>query len=109
MLHMNNINDINQLLLVAKALGNPIRLEILTILSAGEDYVSQLARKLEISRAVLYLHLQKLEEANLVYSDSKISSDGKALKYYYINTFTFLIDNNLLKELEKQNTNFKEI
>ncbi|UQZ76244.1 transcriptional regulator [Niallia circulans] len=108
MIHMNKIENINQLLLIGKAFGNPIRLKILIILSKNGYYVSELARKLEISRAVLYLHLKKLEEGNLVYSDIKISSDGKALKYFYINSFEFLIDNTLIEELTKINIDNEE-
>lgn len=108
MLHMKKNEDMNHLLLLSKAFGNPVRLEILFVLSTGECYVSELARKLDISRALLYLHLKKLEEANVVYSDTKISSEGKALKYYYINSFEFVIDNNLISDLANKKYGFKE-
>lgn len=105
---MNSIDEMTQLISVSKAFGNPIRLQILFVLSSGGTYVSELARKLEISRALLYLHLNKLEEANIVYSDWKISEDGKALKYYHINTFEFVINNNLINELARKNLDSKE-
>ncbi len=102
LLHMNKINDPNQLILIAKALGNPIRLQILTILSKGGCYVSELARKLEINRTLLYLHLTKLEETGIIFSEMKVSLDGKALKYYYLKEFSFTIDNDLIENLGKQ-------
>lgn len=102
---MKKIKDMDHLLLFTKSLANPIRLKILTVLSTSGYYVSELAREIEISRALLYLHLKKLEEAELVYSNMKISPDGKALKYYYINSFDLLIDNNLIVELTSKEKN----
>ncbi|KKB74205.1 MULTISPECIES: ArsR/SmtB family transcription factor [Bacillus] len=99
---MNKINEPNQLILIAKALGNPFRLQILTILLKGGCYVSELARKLGINRTLLYLHLTKLEEAGVIFSEMKVSSDGKALKYYYLKEFSFTIDNDLIEKLAKQ-------
>jgi DNA-binding transcriptional ArsR family regulator len=39
-------------------------------------------RVLGISRALLQVHLKKLEKAGLVVSHLELSEDGKALKYY---------------------------
>ncbi len=55
----------------------------------GRNYVSQLARELGISRPLLHLHLQKLEEAGLVTSRLELSSDGKALNYFEVAKFDF--------------------
>ena len=54
---------------------------------AGRNYVSQLARDLEIARPLLHLHLQKLEEAGLVRSQLELSPDGKALKFFELTDF----------------------
>ncbi|MCO7127394.1 winged helix-turn-helix domain-containing protein [Sporolactobacillus shoreicorticis] len=81
-----------------------MRIKILIELSEGACYVSKLARKLTIGRALLYLHLNKLEEAQLVRSDLKFSSDGKALKYYYVNPFNIVIDNERLIKLSSKNS-----
>ena len=80
----------NQLLAMLAALANPHRLRIVATLSAnGRTYVSQLARDLGISRPLLHLHLQKLEEAGLVSSKLELSDDGKALNYFDVVKFDF--------------------
>lgn len=78
----------DRLLAVMAALANPHRMRIIAALSSrGRDYVSQLAREVGISRPLLHLHLQKLEEAGLVTSKLELSSDGKALNYFEIADF----------------------
>ena len=70
------------------ALANPHRLRIVGSLKAdGRNYVSQLARDIGISRPLLHLHLQKLEEAGLVTSRHELSADGKALNYFEVVAF----------------------
>lgn len=65
------------------ALSNPHRLRVVAALAAGgRNYVSQLARELNISRPLLHLHLQKLQEAGLVSSQLELSADGKALNFF---------------------------
>ena len=65
---------------ILAALDNPHRLRILAVLKrGGRNYVSQLAREIGISRPLLHLHLNKLEEAGLVASQLELSGDGKAL------------------------------
>ncbi len=80
----------DQLLAILAALANPHRLRIVAALtSGGRNYVSQLARELGISRPLLHLHLQKLEEAGLVTSRLELSSGGKALNYFEVVKFDF--------------------
>ena len=80
----------DQLLAMLVALANPHRLRIVAALTTdGRNYVSQLARELGISRPLLHLHLQKLEEAGLVTSRLELSSDGKALNYFEVVKFDF--------------------
>ena len=77
-------------LLLAKlaALSSPHRLRIVAALATGgRNYVSQLARDLGLSRPLLHLHLQKLEEAGLVSSKLELSADGKALNYFEVADF----------------------
>ena len=70
------------------ALSSPHRLRILAALhSGGRNYISRMARDLGISRPLLHLHLQKLEEAGLVTSQLELSSDGKALNYFEVADF----------------------
>ncbi|WP_432356071.1 ArsR/SmtB family transcription factor [Sporosarcina sp. A2] len=96
---MIHFNDGDELLLVLEALSNPHRLKIISVLSDGKQYVSELARELGISRPLLYLHLQKLEEANLVSSVMEISESGKAMKFYSLNSFHFVLDEKLIQLL----------
>src|SRR6476660_2309522 len=96
MIHFNNGDE---LLLVLEALSNPQRLKIIAVLSEGRQYVSELARELGISRPLLYLHLQKLEEANLVSSNLEILESGKTAKYYWLNTFQVDINEELIFNL----------
>ena len=56
-------------------------------LSGRQVYVSELARELQISRPLLYMHLQKLEKAGLINGHHEVSADGKALRYYQANEF----------------------
>lgn len=80
----------DQLLIALAALANPHRLRILAALkSDGRNYVSRLAREVGISRPLLHLHLQRLEEAKLVVSKLELSSDGKALNYFEVVDFVF--------------------
>ncbi len=84
------LNQGDQLLAVLVALASPQRLRIIAALKAeGRNYVSQLAREVGISRPLLHLHLQKLEEAGLVKSKLELSGDGKALNYFEVADFGF--------------------
>jgi DNA-binding transcriptional ArsR family regulator len=78
----------DQLLNVLAALANPHRLRVIAALATGgRNYVSRLARDIGISRPLLHLHLQKLEEAGLVASRLELSADGRALNYYELRDF----------------------
>jgi len=80
----------DRLLAALAALANPHRLRIVAALKTdGRNYVSQLAREVGISRPLLHLHLQKLEDAGLVTSKLELSRDGKALNYFEIADFAF--------------------
>jgi predicted transcriptional regulator len=77
----------DQLLQVLATLANPHRLRVVAALAAERTYVSQLARELEISRALLQVHLRKLQAAGLVSADIEVSQDGKAMKFYNVTPF----------------------
>jgi DNA-binding transcriptional ArsR family regulator len=82
----------SQLLATLSALAMPHRLRIIAALAVGgRNYVSQLAREVGISRPLLHLHLQKLQEAGLVTSKLEISSDGKALNYFEVTSFNIAL------------------
>jgi DNA-binding transcriptional ArsR family regulator len=78
----------DELLRVLATLANPHRLRVVAALAAERNYVSQLARELDISRALLQVHLRKLEAAGLVSADIEVSEDGKAMKFYEVTPFT---------------------
>jgi ArsR family transcriptional regulator len=69
------------------ALANPIRLRIVAELCGGRDYVSHLARVIGVSRPLLHMHLQRLEEAGLIVGKLELSEDGKAMKYFQVADF----------------------
>jgi DNA-binding transcriptional ArsR family regulator len=78
----------DRLIEILATLASPHRLRVLAALTGGRAYVSQLARELGISRALLQVHLKKLEKAGLVTAHLELSPDGKALKYYAATPFS---------------------
>ncbi|HEY0807971.1 MAG TPA: winged helix-turn-helix domain-containing protein, partial [Pseudonocardiaceae bacterium] len=50
-------------------------------------HVSELARRLGLSRPLLYMHLERMEKAGLVVGNLELSADGKAMKYYELAPF----------------------
>jgi len=77
----------DELLAVLTAMANPHRLRIVAELRRGRVHVSELARRLGMSRPLLYMHLDKLEKAGLVVGHLELSEDGKAMKYYELTPF----------------------
>ncbi|WP_242614417.1 ArsR/SmtB family transcription factor [Actinomadura roseirufa] len=76
-----------ELLAALAAIGHPQRLRVIGALAEGRVHVSELARRLGISRPLLYLHLERLEKAGLVAGSLELSPDGKALKYFELVPF----------------------
>jgi predicted transcriptional regulator len=79
------------LLQMLATLANPHRMRVVAALAEERTYVSQLARDLGISRALLQVHLRKLEAAGLVSSSVEVSAEGKAMKFYEVAPFTLLL------------------
>lgn len=77
----------DRLVRVLATLANPHRLRVVAALADQRNYVSQLARELGISRALLQVHLRKLEAAGLVSPVIEVSEDGKAMKFYEVTPF----------------------
>ncbi|HEX9538032.1 MAG TPA: ArsR family transcriptional regulator [Streptosporangiaceae bacterium] len=77
----------DELLQVLATLANPHRLRVVSALAEERNYVSRLARDLGISRALLQVHLRKLEAAGLVSAHIEVSEDGKAMKFYEVTPF----------------------
>lgn len=70
-----------------EVLANPVRLRIMGELFGRREYVSELARRLQIGRPLLHMHLRRLEEAGLVRSAMEISPLGKAMRFYEVVAF----------------------
>jgi DNA-binding transcriptional ArsR family regulator len=77
----------DELLTVLTAVANPHRMRIVAELRDGRVHVSELARRLGMSRPLLYMHLDKLEKAGLVTGQLELSEDGKAMKYFELAPF----------------------
>lgn len=90
------------LLHVFEALANPHRMRIIASLLASRKYVSELARDVELSRPLLYMHLKRLENAGLVFGKLELSDDGKAMKYYEIHDFAIEVTPQLIAKAADQ-------
>jgi len=76
-----------ELLATLTAIAHPFRLRIIAELAGGRVHVSELARRLGMSRPLLYMHLDRLEKAGLVHGSLELSDDGKAMKYFELVPF----------------------
>ncbi|MHB1173464.1 MAG: ArsR/SmtB family transcription factor [Lacisediminihabitans sp.] len=74
------------------AIASPQRMRIIALLAGESLHVSELARRMGMSRALLYMHLAKLEEAGFVTGHLELSEDGKALKFFEVLPFRLTIN-----------------
>jgi DNA-binding transcriptional ArsR family regulator len=74
------------------AIASPQRMRILAGIAHEELHVSELARRVGMSRPLLYMHLAKLEEAGFVTGRLELTDDGKALKFFAAVPFSRTID-----------------
>ncbi len=82
------------------ALGNEHSLKIMSILAAGECFVSELAKMVGISRPLLYLHLKKLENAGLVKSEIRhFEEPPYTKKFYRAKNFELILSLDKIKEI----------
>jgi DNA-binding transcriptional ArsR family regulator len=79
------------LLAVLTAVANAQRMRVVAELAGGRVHVSELARRLGMSRPLLYMHLDRLEKAGLVIGRLELSDDGKAMKYFELAPFDIRI------------------
>jgi predicted transcriptional regulator len=77
---------------------NALRLRVIAELSGGRVHVSELARRLGISRPLLYMHLDKLEKAGIVTGHLELSEDGKAMKYFELAPFELRLTAEIVTE-----------
>jgi len=101
-LHIDTKTEGDRLLTVLAALANPHRMRVVAALAGGgRRYISQLAREIGVSRPLLHLHLQKLQDAGLVTSQLELSKDGKALNYFEVTEFAFRLTPAAIAEAAK--------
>lgn len=82
------------------ALGNEHSLKIISILASGEYFVSELAKMVGISRPLLYLHLKKLENADLVESEIRhFEEPPYTKKFYRAKNFELILSLDTIKEI----------
>ena len=84
--------DVDELVERLAAVANPHRLRILSALAEQPAHVSELARRLGLSRPLLYMHLRRLEEAGFLSGHLELSADGKALKFFDVVDFSLTLD-----------------
>ena len=86
--------DIEELAKKLDGLAHPIRLKIVYLLAreGRSMYLSEIATKLGISRALAKIHLKKLEKAGIVKSRIYVFEDeAKALRFYELIDFNIEI------------------
>lgn len=81
-----------ELLALLAAVGHTQRLRIIAELAKGRVHVSELARRLGLSRPLLYMHLDRLQKAGIVTGRLELSEDGKAMKYFEIMPFELRVN-----------------
>ena len=82
--------DVEELSKKLDALGHPIRIKIVYLLAkeGRSMYLSEIASKLNISRALAKIHLKKLEKAGIVKSRIYVFEDeARALRFYVLLNF----------------------
>jgi ArsR family transcriptional regulator len=102
------MSKIEQLSTKLKALSHPTALKIVTLLAKeGKDmYLNQIAKSLEINRALAKIHLKKLERGGIVKSRVVlVEGEALALRYYKLEDFDIHVSPEVLKkegeEIEK--------
>jgi DNA-binding transcriptional ArsR family regulator len=87
-------------LMVLKALGNPIRLRMLAMLSKRPLSVYDLAKALNLSYPLTFLHLKQLKKASLVKEVRKVEKHGPLpAKYYLVSDFNFSLTPEFIRKL----------
>jgi DNA-binding transcriptional ArsR family regulator len=99
--------NVMQLAATFAALASTQRLQILAELVHGRVHVSELARCVNMSRALLYMHLAKLEAAGFVTSSLELSPEGTALKHIELTPFALVVDIDTICQAANEQTNGK--
>ena len=84
-----------------KTLAHPVRLRIVTLLAKENEemYLNQIAKNLEINRALAKIHLNKLERGGIVRSRVVlVEGEARALRYYKLQDFDIHVSPEILKK-----------
>jgi len=94
---------LDEVIALCGALSNRHRLSIIAALLSGKEKkkytISELAMELEISRPLLYLHLQKLEEVGIVKGKTELGKGKRARRYYELCDFELCLNVEKVKEM----------
>ena len=71
-------------MLIFKALSDPVRREILTLLKQGKMSAGDISERFNLTNATVSYHLSRLKEADLIYE-----TKFKNFIYYELNTTVF--------------------
>jgi DNA-binding MarR family transcriptional regulator len=61
-------------------------------------HVSELARRVGMSRALLYMHTKKLEEAGFISSELVLSDEGKAMRQLRVEDFRLIVNQETIRQ-----------
>lgn len=90
------------------AIASPQRMRIIAALREQPLHVSELARRVQMSRALLYMHLRKLEEVGFVASHLELGDDGKAVNIFESVPFSISIDPDVIASAVNSTNERKE-
>lgn len=101
--------DVERSTQVLSALGSVPRLRIIASLEAEPTHVSELARRLGMSRPLLYQHLNRLEAAGLVKGSLENAGESRMKKHYWVIPFHFDISPGQIERLIDQEQKDKKL
>ena len=91
--------DIDEIIHLCGILSNKCRLRIIAALSEKKKCTSELARELEISRPLLYLHLRALEEVGVVKGKMELRKGSRVRRYYELCDFELCLNGKKIKKV----------
>lgn len=95
------MSELKELVEKLKSLAHPLRLRIVALLAREEEdmYLTEIAKRLDISRALAKIHLIKLERAGIVKSRVVlVEGEARALRYYKLQDFDVHVSPEILQK-----------
>lgn len=90
------------------AIASRQRMRIITALLDEPLHISELARRVDMSRALLYMHTKKLEAAGFITSTLLLSDDGKAIRQLKVNDFHLQVSPETIRQAVESFPSFDE-